>query len=58
MSKLTELKAAAVAKLANVDAGVLTYISALESKVKLNAAWIVGGFAAGLVIGWYIGNKL
>lgn len=56
--KLADLEAAANAKLANAHADVLAYISALKGKVRLNAAWIVGGFAAGLLIGWFIGHKL
>lgn len=58
MSKLADLKAVATAKLASVDSAVLSYVQALESKVKLNGAWIIGGFAAGLLIGWFVGHKL
>lgn len=54
MSKLADLKAAASAKLGSVDAAVMTYVQTLEGKVKMNGAWIVGGFAAGLVIGWLL----
>lgn len=58
MSKLQDLKKAAADKLATVPADVMTYVTALESKVKLNSGWIIGGFAVGLGIGWFIGRYL
>lgn len=39
---LKELKAAAVAKLANVHPDIQTYATALESKVGARKYWIVG----------------
>lgn len=58
MSKLADLKAKVVAELATVSPNMTAYVSGLESKVKLNAGWIIGGFFAGLVIGWFIGHYL
>lgn len=50
MSKLKDLKAAATAKLANVHADVLTYVSALESKVQSNTNVWYGVVAAGAIV--------
>ncbi len=56
MSELTNLKAAAAAKLVSVDTAVLTYVKGLEAAVIANKLLVIGVGVAGLVIGGVIGH--
>jgi glycerate kinase len=51
MSLLTSLKAAAQTDLSKAETTVKTYVATLESKVAANKAWVIGGGAAGTLIG-------
>lgn len=58
MSKLADLEAAAMAKLGNAHADVLTYITALKSSVRTNRVLLIVAAIAGAVVGALIGHAL